>query len=102
MAYKNAFNCKKCPQSNGENGCPVWWEIIHTETATGNEKVVKACGLSQDMLPSMLVEVIKASNRPAAEIGAMRQNVVDKIHELAQSAMQLANNSTQQLSNDSE
>lgn len=71
MAYKNAWKCKACPESNGALGCPAWCEVVETEVSSGNERITKEC-LFQ-MLPKMLVEVIKASNRPAAEIGAMRE-----------------------------
>ena len=70
MNFKKAFTCKKCPQSNGENGCPMWWEFSATNVETGQSALKKMCGYQA--LPTFLTEVIIASNRPAAEIGAMR------------------------------
>ena len=70
MNYKNAFICKKCPQSNGENGCPMWWEFSATNVESNQPVLKKMCGYQA--LPTFLTEVIVASNRPAAEIGAMR------------------------------
>ncbi len=81
MNYKNAFKCKKCPQSNNENGCPMWWEIIETNTETGKERVRKACGYI--LMPLFLTEVIKASNRPAAAIEATRNALVESLTRLS-------------------
>lgn len=72
MNYKNAMNCKRCPETNDANGCPCWTEIIMTNTE-GEVKAVKNCLFQQ--LPMLMIEVIKASNRPAAEIGAMRGEI---------------------------
>lgn len=81
MNYKNADNCKKCPQSNDENGCPWWWEYMVTDQSNGKERLEKKCGKSA--LPEFLIEVIKASNRPAAEISAMREQVTENVVKLA-------------------
>ena len=67
--YQNAFNCKNCPESNGANGCPMWWETIATNLATEQTKIVKGCGYAQ--LPTFLIEIIKAANRPAEELGKL-------------------------------
>ena len=34
-----------------------------------------------NLMPVLMVEVIKASNRPAAEISAMRNDIVEKVKE---------------------
>lgn len=82
MKYKNAMKCHKCPESNDEKGCPCWTEIIETNSETGQERINKNC-LFQ-LMPSLMVEVIKASNRPAAEMSAMRGEVVSNIQQLSQ------------------
>lgn len=97
MNYKNAGKCHKCPQRNDELGCPWWWEVVQTNIQTGEERVHKACGKSQDMLPMMLTEVIKAANRPAAEIGSMKETMAEKIEMLAHQAYRLANGDKQGL-----
>lgn len=58
--YKNAFKCKKCPQSNKEDGCPAWNEIIMTNPTTGEQKVDGGC--FYQVMPALLVESIKSSN----------------------------------------
>ena len=73
MNYKNAFRCKKCPECNDENGCPMWWETIW-EKPSGEVKIIKACGYTQ--LPLYLIELVKASNRPAAAIESFRNEMV--------------------------
>ena len=87
MNYKNAMNCKKCPESNGENGCPCWTEIIMENSGTGEVKSVKNCLFQQ--LPMLMVEVIKASNRPAAEIGAMRGEIDTRMGDIANGMRQV-------------
>jgi hypothetical protein len=86
IKYMNAFECQVCPQSNGVHGCPCWTELVETNLQTGQERITKNCIFQ--LLPHMLVEVIKASNRPAAEIGAMRQEVVEGVAKLANTAVQ--------------
>jgi hypothetical protein len=73
MNYKNAFNCKKCPECNTEAGCPMWWEFMQTNDH-GQERLQKMCGYQA--LPMFMVEVIKASNRPAAAIEKTRNDLV--------------------------
>lgn len=60
MNYKNAFKCRKCPQSNKEDGCPAWNEVIMTNSQTGETKVEAACFYT--MMPALLVESIKSAN----------------------------------------
>jgi len=76
MNHANAFQCAQCPRNNDPaNGpsCPAWWEWTAENVATGESRIMKQCGLQA--LPGFLTEVIKASNRPAAEIGACRQQI---------------------------
>jgi hypothetical protein len=87
MNYKNAFNCKKCPQTNTEQGCPMWWEFMQTDTTNGREQLTKMCGYQA--LPIYLIEVIKASNRPAAEIGAMRCEIAEGMNRVVEGVKNL-------------
>lgn len=48
----------------------MWWSTVHENTKTGETQVLEECGFAQ--LPLYLTEVIRASNRPAAEVGAIR------------------------------
>jgi hypothetical protein len=75
--YKNAFNCKKCPQSSKEDGCPAWWEQIWTDKATGNQLIKSGCGFA--MSQALMVELIQTAHRPAAEISQMKKEVVDGV-----------------------
>ena len=75
--FKNAFNCKKCPGSNDENGCPMWWEYQQNNIQSGESRIVKICGYVA--MPNFLISVIEASNRPAAEIGSMKNAIIEKI-----------------------
>jgi hypothetical protein len=74
MNYRNAHNCRKCPQRNDADGCPDWWEWAETNPATGEDRIQKMCG--RQALPKFLVEVIKASNRPAAAVESTRNEIV--------------------------
>ncbi len=87
MSFKNAWKCKKCPKSNEENGCPAWTELMMTNVQSGEEKLDKGC-LFQ-MMPMLMVEVIKASNRPAAEIGALKSGMINAVSELAENTQKL-------------
>ena len=75
MNYKNPFECKECPES--EKGCPCWVEILETNIQTGEERITKDCIFK--LLPRLMIEVIKASNRPAAAIEATRNSLVDNL-----------------------
>lgn len=70
--YKNAFKCNACPQSNGENGCPSWWELVGEDM--GKQPVLKK-GCGHALLPELLLHVIVASNRPAAAVESMRNEM---------------------------
>lgn len=55
----------------------MWWETVQTNIQTGEEAITKGCGYQQ--LPIYLVEVIKASNRPAEEMSKIREKAVERI-----------------------
>lgn len=73
MNYKNAFKCRKCPESNKEDGCPAWNEIILTNNQTGEQKIEAGC--FYQMMPSLLVESIKSSNVAAATHSDIKNEV---------------------------
>lgn len=75
MNYKNPFECKECPES--EKGCPCWTEIIETNIQTGAERITKDCLFK--LMPRLMIEVIKASNRPAAAVESMRNSLVENL-----------------------
>lgn len=75
MNYSDAFNCKKCSES--VKGCPCWTELIETNIQTGEDRITKDC--LYKLLPHLLVEVIKASNRPAAAVETMRNNLIENL-----------------------
>lgn len=77
MNYKNAWKCHKCPQNCTEKGCPAWVEFMATTVATGAQELKKMCIFQA--LPVFLTHVIQASNRPAAAIENMRNNIVESI-----------------------
>lgn len=66
-----AWDCANCPQDTAI--CPAWAELVETHVRTGDERITKDCMFR--LLPRMIVEVIKASNRPAAEVGQLRQEI---------------------------
>jgi hypothetical protein len=72
--YKKAFQCAKCPGNSGEDGCPNWHEIVQENIATGEVKITKSCGFPLWM--EIAVELIKSANRPAAEMGQMRHEIM--------------------------
>ncbi len=74
MSYSNAFKCKKCPETNSKEGCPCWTELIQTNTQTGEHRTKKNCIFQ--LMPMLMVEVIKASNRPAEEISHTKNEIV--------------------------
>ena len=80
MTYTNAFNCKRCPQRNDEKGCPAWWEWVE-ESTTGEQRLSKRCGWQA--MPEFLVQVIRASNRPAAAIESTRNEIVQGLGRMA-------------------
>ena len=78
--YKNAFSCKKGKCFENDS-CPCWTELLETNIETGKERINKSC-LFQ-LLPMMLVEVIKGSNRPAEAIESTRNEIVKGFTALA-------------------
>ncbi len=73
MSYKNAWRCKKCPQSNTSDGCPAWWEIGVENTVTGEQRLDKGCGFA--MMPQLLVTTIQAAEQPAREASQIKETI---------------------------
>lgn len=67
--YKNAFNCKKCPMSNGPDGCPAWLELTMKNEMTGEVKVVKDCYYV--LMPQLLIKNSAASDRVTENLTAL-------------------------------
>lgn len=91
MNHTAAFCCERCPKNNDpERGpsCPAWWEWTAENIATGESKIMKQCGWTA--LPQFLVEVIKASNRPAAAIESTRNEIAVGFQQVASSVQALA------------
>ena len=73
-----AFTCSKCPKHNDyENGgCPMWWEIIQTNDE-GKTRVERGCGYQ--MMPQLLIEVIKSADHTTAAAYSMRNQVIGAV-----------------------
>ena len=81
----------KCPEST--QGCPCWTELVMENLESGESKVVKDCLFR--LLPGIMIEVIKASNRPAAAIEATRDDLVNSLGAIAHGVGQLQLSRTQ-------
>lgn len=79
---KCALTNRKCPKTNDQNAkffCPAWHDgIVWTNSQTNEEKIVN-CSFEM-MIPAM-IEVIQASNRPAAAIESTRNEISKQLQE---------------------
>jgi len=80
MSFKRAFKCNKCPESNSPEGCPCWTELTMVNDG-GDHKIDKRC-LFQ-MLPMLMVEVIKASNVSSEHSSVVKNQLADGFSKLA-------------------
>jgi hypothetical protein len=80
-----AWDCERCPKDSAI--CPAWAELIETHIRTAEERVTKECIFR--MLPRMMIEVIKASNRPAAEMGQLRAELYEGFQVMGRSVLSL-------------
>lgn len=74
------MDARGCPEqalSPGEERfCPCWYSaesgavLTEANVQTGEERIVKGCFFQ--VIPSLMIHVIRASNRPAEEMSAMR------------------------------
>lgn len=86
--FKKAFNCKKCPQRGDEAGCPMWWEIpVEDEMDQTKQDIMAGCGYH--LLPFVLKSVVKAGWTGAAEVNAMRNEVVNSVEHATERFLQL-------------
>jgi hypothetical protein len=100
MNYKNAFKCHKCPQSNGEDGCPAWNEIIMTNIQTGEDKITKGCTFQ--LMPFIMTEAIKASNTSANTFAAIKNEIARGYALIAQALPGFAKKLTANVEEDGE
>lgn len=84
--YQNADNCKQCPKRNDEQGCPWFWEWVETN-GTGQERLRKSCG--KQAIQAHIIEVIKASNRPAAAVEDTRNEIVKGFEKVTNTVVQI-------------
>lgn len=73
MNYANAWKCATCPQRNDGEGCPAWMELIENNPG-GEQRLNKVCLLAY--FPQLVVQLIKAANRPAAAVESCRNEIV--------------------------
>ena len=78
-----------CPR---DDTCPLWWTTVREHTESGETKVVAECGFRQ--LPFFLTSVVAASNRPAAEIGEVRNELARGLLKVAGSIRMMPNAET--------
>ena len=85
--YLKAFACitGDCPQS--VEGCPMWSEIIQTNISNGEERMLCGCYPQISLLAD--VEVIKASNRPAAAVESTRNEIVKGFEKVTNTVVQV-------------
>lgn len=75
--YKRAFECKKCPQSNNEDGCPNWIELHQINNITKEERLLMGCG--HQLVPYILNEINVQIPRAANEVSSLREDISNKV-----------------------
>lgn len=69
--------CERCPHRYSSTGCPCWIGpqagFVETNVVTGEERFITGCFFQ--VIPRLMVEVIKASNRPAAAVESTRNEI---------------------------
>jgi len=70
MAYRNAFQCKKCPENSGINGCPCWIELVWENSESGEKKTEKGCYFQ--LSPKLMLESVRAANIGSEHASQMR------------------------------
>lgn len=81
MSFKNAFKCKACPESNSEQGCPCWTELIMENSDTGEKKTEKGCYFQ--MMPKLMLESVKAAN-VSSEHACQMRNGFQRLADIAE------------------
>ena len=85
-SYKNAFKCKKCPQSSKEDGCPAWWEQVWTEQDTKEQVIKSGCGFF--LVQELMIDVVKQGFGARSEVNKMRKEVVDGVERATVAVME--------------
>ncbi len=69
--------CEKCPHRFSERGCPCWVKgVVETNIQTGEVRSSEGC--FYQMFPKWIVHVLQASNRPAAALESLRNEMVQR------------------------
>lgn len=85
--YKRAFYCRRCPERNDENGCPMWWVDTWENEQTGEVKPIAACGFT------LLPQYLKWTSGRAALAAISMNQVRDAVHYLPVALKQLSQSS---------
>lgn len=99
MSYKNAFNCRKCPQNADKDGCPCWIELIWTNDDTGEVKTEKSCYFQ--LTPKLLLEVVRAAH-VSSEHSSVARNAFEQGFMQMQDHLQHTVEAVKKISKDSE
>lgn len=84
MAKKqpNPHTCERCPHRYSEIGCPCWITaergIVETDGQGGEQRVTTGC--MWEHIPRWFAKGIACSNRPAAAIESLRNEMVDVLN----------------------
>jgi hypothetical protein len=87
----NPQTCERCPHRTAAAGCPCWIGeqagFLETNVVTGEQRFITGC--FYQVIPKLMVELIKASNRPAAAIESTRNEMSRCLTMIAQNVMPL-------------
>ncbi len=68
--------CEHCPNKD-KDGCPAWISpetgIVEANSSTGEVRVMEGC--FYQIIPKLMAHVIQASNRPAAAVESIRNQL---------------------------
>ena len=77
--------CEKCPNRYKPEGCPCWIDktagFMKTNIQTGEEDFITGC--FYQVVPFLMIEVVKASNRPAAVMESVRNEIANGFSKVA-------------------
>lgn len=83
MARVHPETCPRCPNRYSKVGCPCWVSKsagLLKMSPAGETAFIEGC--YYEIMPWMMVEVIKASNRPAAAVESTRNEIVRGFQQL--------------------
>lgn len=90
MAYTNPHTCAKCPHRHSKLGCPVWVEAENGFIETNDQGEMRTVqGCFYQVIPKLMVHVVKASNRPAAVLQEMRNETAQAMNQIALAVQQM-------------